>query len=119
MRLSSPSTSGRGAVSAANSERSTGHPAAIDPATTYLIKSRRFVLISRSPSHRRFKLGRNLYFSLGARPQSVPGHDCDQRKRKNDAGDCIDLRRDPSTQPSPDFERQSVVPSDQKKTDRN
>ena len=39
------STAGAGIVSACNKERSMGQPAVIDPATTYLIKSLRFVAI--------------------------------------------------------------------------
>ncbi len=50
---------GGGAVSAARSERSTGHPAAMGPATTYLMKSLRFVLMLRFTLHRRFQRGGN------------------------------------------------------------
>src|SRR5579859_1320592 len=114
MRLSSPSTVGCVGSAAANKERSTGQPAATDPATTNLMKSLRFVVISVSisPSHRDRSFFR-------AHPQPVPTHNRDQRKNKNDAGDGVDLRRNPPPQPSPDFQRQRIVAPDQKKTHRD
>src|SRR5713226_6357454 len=119
MRLSSPSTVGGWGVSAASRERSTGHPAATDPATTNRMKSLRFALMyspfcsaavpaavarrpartfegkdaSEQPARRRRYTSLNSLYRFGLRspPQSIPADDRDQRKNKDDAGDRIDL----------------------------
>src|SRR2546428_8557405 len=117
MRLSSPSTVGGLSVCEDKSKRSAGQPAAMLPATTNLMKSLRLVLTLVSLGRRFDEFSGNLRFTFCAQAQAIPSHDGGERKKKNDAGDSIDFRRNATPQPSPDFQRQRVVASDQEKTD--
>src|SRR5207248_1917791 len=82
-------------------------PAATDPATTNLMKSRRFEGILFSCFHK----GDGTL--AGAEP--VPEHDHEQRKDENHGGDGIDLGRDAAAQPRPDLQRQGVIAANQEK----
>src|SRR6266568_1951022 len=57
--------------------------------------------------------------ALRAHAQPVPDHNCHQRKHEDDGRDRVDLRRDPAPEASPDFQRERVVASNQKETDRD
>src|SRR5258708_33613667 len=63
--------------------------------------------------------GSDLGTAFRPYPQTVPGHNRRQRKHKDDGRDRVDLRRDSTPQPSPDLQRQGVVASYQKETDRD
>ena len=98
-----------------------GQPAATEPATTNLMKSRRefgrchaacSCCCVRACSRRscgsvpRLRVRMRYQITMSA-----------TRDRKDERGDGVDLRRDAAAEASPDFERQRIVAADQEKCD--
>src|ERR1700676_3286720 len=113
----SPSTSGvaEAPPGSSRSALSIGHPEAMEPATTYLMKSRRvwdmgFFLLGVFQKFLNFLAG-----GAGANP--IPDQNQNNGSGKNHGGDGVDLRGDAAAQAGPDFEREGVFAADEEESD--
>src|SRR6266436_2186243 len=96
---------------AARSVESMGQPAVTEPATTYLMKSRREWDIGLLGMFKKF-LGLR---ADGSGAQAIPDNDQRDRHGENQCRDGVDFGRDPAAEASPDFQGQCVVTANEEK----